>query len=255
MPQTPNGSPKIGNFPYHSGDITGSTSFSFRIPLSDFGLTGDETSCDPITLYIAAHAVVLRDSDGDGDYDESETAWGDGDPFVERGTWAMYFSGELTCSGDDPPGGGDCETAFAYGDSQATCFLDIDQDGDGSGDFNRWGWTGGPLAPGTYVWDVYAGAGQCDLNKGTVVGTLTVDYDGSVATASFQMNPPYTMSDAHLYIGNELLPTDVNGNYTVAPGQNPQVFDFTDAPTSHSFDDVSVSGDAFVVAHTTVCGF
>ena len=35
MPQTRKGNPKVGNFPYTSGDITGQTTYTFCIPVAD----------------------------------------------------------------------------------------------------------------------------------------------------------------------------------------------------------------------------
>ncbi|UCC54331.1 MAG: hypothetical protein JSV68_10255, partial [Anaerolineaceae bacterium] len=138
----------------------------------------------------------------------------------------------------------------------------IDDDGDGEKDFNRWGWTNGPLAAGSYEFDVYAGAGRCDLTKGTLVGTLSVDYDGSTATVSFNTsgtNPdtglPYTMVETHLYVGSELLATDVNGDFTVAPGQYLTIHDELANVTSDSYTISGLSGDIYVVAHATVAGF
>lgn len=80
------------------------------------------------------------------------------------------------CDAPPPPPESGTETAFAYGGEQlATCFLDLDFNSDSKSDFNRWGWTNGPLAAGSYSFDIYAGAGQCDLTKGTLVGTLNVE--------------------------------------------------------------------------------
>jgi hypothetical protein len=44
--------------------------------------------------------------------------------------------------------------------------------------FDRWGWTN-PIStdPGSYVFDLWAGAGQCDTDKGTLVGTVEVEYE------------------------------------------------------------------------------
>lgn len=259
MPQTNKGAPKIGHFPSNSGNITGATSYTVVFGLSDFGLAGDEIACDPVTFFVAAHAVVLRDGNGDGAYEENETAWGAGERFVPRGTWATYFSGQLECDGDDgggtEPGEKNCETAFAFGGEHATCFLGIDEDGDGNGDFDRWGWTNGPLGSGTFVWDVVAGAGQCNLDTGTVVGSLTVDSDGDSMTVTLELDPPYTMEDAQLYVGGERLPRNGAGELTVAPGQYPYVVELDDDATRHTFGPVPVSGDVHVVAHATVCGF
>lgn len=254
MPQTRKGNPKIGNFPYNSGDISGATSYTVTRPLSEFGLDMSMDVCDPVNLYIAAHAVVGL-SDGNGGYTDTETGWADGDNFVSRGSWATFFTLTLTCEAgdDDPPVVVDCETAFAYDGTGAGSFLLIDEDGDGTFDFNRWGWTIGPLTAGNYTYDIYAGAGQSDITKGTLVGELTVDYDGSNYTVTFSTFSGFSMDENHLYVGNEILPRDVNGELTVAPGQYPTIHDDLN---SASFDSYfgSASGDIYVVAHAVVCG-
>jgi hypothetical protein len=117
------------------------------------------------------------------------------------------------------------ETAFAYGggsnaaDNDATtafCNLNITQ-----GNI-RWGWTMGPLPDGSYTWDVYAGAGQCNLSKGTNVGKVTVEtsWNGSIRTAGAIFNPVagVTVVEEHLYVGSTRLPQN-NGKDTLAPGQ------------------------------------
>lgn len=287
IPQNRKGEPKLSEF-NSSGDITGATSHSVSFPLSDFGLTGDEIACDPTSFFVSAHADVLRDKDGDGYYEAEKSAWGAGKRFKKRGLWqrfmrrstwkrfmrrgnrGTYFSGKLECSddgsgsgggGDDGSGGGaepgekNCETAFAFGGDDATCFRDIDEDGDGKGDFNRWGWSNGPLGCGTFSWDLIAGAGQCDINKGTVVGTVTVDSDGYSMSVTVNLDAPYTMEDAQLYVGGEILPRNNQGEFTVAPGQYPHVEDFDNDPSTYTFSNIPASGHVNVVVHTTVCGF
>lgn len=248
MPQTKQGNPKIGNFPYYSGDITGNTSNSFQVSLAvlDFYCASEDKN-----YFVAAHAA-LRKSDGSGGY-QTETAWADGDRFVERGMWGTFFTSTLTCecsSGGPTP---TCETAFAYGGNYASCFLDLDLDNDGIDDFNRWGWTTGPLQAGTYAFDIYTGAGQCDLSKGTLVGTLTVVYDGSKADITYTMNSGFTMDETHLYVGNEILARDVNGDYTVAPGQYPFINDELKGVTQYTCIVNNLSGDIYIVAHAVVC--
>lgn len=256
MPQARNGNPKIGNFPYKSGDISGATIHVFRLPLTDFGLTGSETSCDRTTVFLAAHAAV-RKLDGSGGY-QTETGWGDGSNIVERGTWATFFSVELACEDDGSgPGDGGCETAFARDDNgSATCFLDMDFDGNGSNDFNRWGWSNGGLAAGSYNFEIYAGAGRCSLTAGALVGHLLVDYDDVSGTAvvTFQMTADYTMEETHLYVGSDPLARNVNGEYTVAPGQYPDIHDLADV-TSDAYTISGLSGNIYVVAHAVTCGF
>ncbi len=179
---------------------------------------------------------------------EEETAWGDGEDFLGN-NWATYFTHTIQCEDPTPPPTGGCETAFAFGNSDATCFIGSPWITTG-----RWGWTNGELGTGNYSFDIYAGAGQCDTDKGTLVGTLTVNYDGSTAVVTYTMDSPYTMDETHLYVGNEPLPRDVNGNYTVAPGQYPYQHDLTDA-TTDTYTITGLSGDIYVVAHAVVCGF
>lgn len=244
MPQTKQGAPKIGNFPYNSGNITGSTSQTFSVPLATFGLTGDEISCDPVTFYVAAHAAVQLDK-GDGTY-QTETGWGAGSRFVERGTWATYFSSGLTCSDE---GGGpqekNCETAFAFtADELSFCNNDIDGDGRNE---TRWGWFG-VEGPGSYSFPIYAGAGQCDISKGALVGTLGVAYDGLSAQVVYSTSGGYTMDATHVYLANS--PQD-----TIAPGQFTSVKEGEDQTTAlHSFGSLN-GGDIYFSAHAEVCGF
>lgn len=255
MPQTRQGNPKIGNFPFHSGDIAGALGYETRVPLESFGLTGSETECEPTTLFAAAHAA-LRLPDGTGGY-QTETGWADGVDLVDRGSWATFFSFDLICE-DDNGGGGvgeaQCETAFARdANGGAACFLDYDLDSDGVGDFNRWGWSNGPLGAGSYSFEIYAGAGRCSLSAGTLVGTLSVEYDGSTAIATYETSGTFYMQETHLYIGNEPLARDVNGEYTVAPGQYPFIREL-DPTTSDTYTVEGLSGEIYVVAHAVTCG-
>ena len=103
-----------------------------------------------------------------------------------------------------------CETAYAYGGNFASCFQNFG--------FSNWGWTNGPLDPGEYSFDMMAGAGQCDLNKGTFVGTLTIEYDGAEVTVTYTMNEGYYLDETHLYVDCVPIPNH-NGRLTVAPGQ------------------------------------
>jgi hypothetical protein len=254
MPQTRKGNPKIGNFPHNSGDITGSTAHSISVDLTQWGFDASLTECDVRDLFVAAHAALRKDR-GDGSY-QTETGWGDGSPLVDRGSWATGFYVQIGCTGDDPKEG-DTETAFAFGGNGfATCFIGADFDGDQSDDgFNRWGWSNGVLSEGDYTFDVYAGAGKCDLSKGTLVGTLTVSYTSGTATATFAMTGAYYMTETHLYIGSEPLARNVNGEFTVAPGQYPTIHGDLASVSSDTYTVTGLSGDVYVVAHATVGGF
>ena len=249
MPQGRSGNPQIGLFPYTTESPDSPTSHTFVIPLDELGF-----SCpgDDDTYLVAAHAALSRD-DGEGGVD-TETGWADGDRIVDRGSWATYFGFDLSCEcdGGEEEEEGECETAYAY-DEDGTCFLDIDIDGDGEGDFSRWGWSI-PVSEGTSEsFDLYAAAGQCDLDKGTLVGSVTVSYADGSGTVTYTTADGYTLEETHLYIGEALLPVDVNGNFTLAPGQYPYTSDL-DGVGEDSHDVEGVSGDLNLVAHAVVCG-
>jgi hypothetical protein len=98
----------------------------------------------------------------------------------------------------------------AYADGGGACFIDLG--------FSNWGWTN-QIWPGTYDWPLWAGAGQCDTSKGTLVGTVTVNYDGTNVTVAYNVGSPYILDETHVYAGYDPTPVDKKGNPTVAPGQ------------------------------------
>jgi hypothetical protein len=180
----------------------------------------------------------------DGSF-QSETAYGAGTRLVQRGNWATWFSVVLNCTQDEPKLA-TCETAFAFAQDKATCFIGSDVI-----DTSRWGWYNGPLGPGNYSFDIYAAAGQCDLDKGVLVGTLNVSYDGDAANVTYTMLPGFTMDEMYLYVGSEPLPRK-NGSFTVVPGQFGYIHDLTDA-SSNSFTILGLEGNIYVVAHAVTC--
>ena len=128
--------------------------------------------------------------------------------------------------------------------------------------FNRWGWTNGPISEGTgeYTFDIYAGAGQCDLQKGTPVGELTVKYMDGTFKATYKMTEmsdytgkTYTMSETHLYVGNNPYPQK-GPRYTVAPGQYGNKQDHNGI-TEYTYEVNELSGDVYFIAHAVVSGF
>lgn len=250
IPTNKGGNPQIGLFPYSYTFGAGVQNFCFDIPFTAFG--GDCSKPDNI-YYVAAHAALKNTCNG-----TQETGWGSGSGFPGR-NWAMFTTITIDC-GNGGGGNETCETAWAYGENVATCFIGADFDGDGNDDgFEKWGWSNGPLAAGTYTFALWAGAGQCNLNNGTLVGTLTVVYDGPNATVTYDMNPGFTMDETHLYVGNDPLPEKCTGppanqncEFTAAPGQFPDIHDLTNAITD-TYTIYELSGDIYVVAHAVVC--
>lgn len=86
FPVNKSGSPKIGNFPYHTEDAIpfestlGGTSYYFMVP---------NEWPDAPQICVAAHAVVKPVSVPG--VTQSQTAWGWGSPFGNG--WATYFCG------------------------------------------------------------------------------------------------------------------------------------------------------------------
>jgi hypothetical protein len=81
--QTGSGSPKVGKFEYKNTYDPPVTEDTYVIPLDGWG--------PGTTLYLAAHAVVIKQND-DGSWQE-ETGWGNGTEFDK--SWAMYFTYEV----------------------------------------------------------------------------------------------------------------------------------------------------------------
>ena len=115
------------------------------------------------------------------------------------------------------------ETAFAFlndddnpmmADEASDCFIP---------QFNRWGWTtyldfSEDTGQSSYTLDIYAGAGQCDLTKGTDVGSVSITFSDNALTFNYDLEG-YVLSEAHIYVGSNPFPTNNGGQETVAPGK------------------------------------
>ena len=127
------------------------------------------------------------------------------------------------------------ETAYAKG-NPGLCFIP---------DFSNWGWTNLiKQSLSSYTWDLWAGAGQCDTSKGTLVGSVTVDYarDGYVAV-TYNVGSPYLIKETHVYVGIKKYPQVLQGKKwvsTVAPGSYYNNSPFTSL------------NDVYVIAHAVV---
>lgn len=248
MPQNRAGNPQLGLFPYGSSYAAPVATATIAVPLSLFGLDQSMQACAAVSAYLVTHAVVKKQR-VDGSW-QSETAYGEGTRLVQKGNWATWFAVTFSCAADEPKVLTE-ETAFAWGGPLAACFIGSDLLAT-----NRWGWTNGPLSEGDYRFDIYAGAGQCDLAKGTHVGTLSVSYHGSTATVTYAMFSGFSLSETHLYVGSDPLASTIDRRtgakeYTVAPGQYGNIHDL-DAAASDVFVVTGLSGPIHVVAHAVV---
>ena len=130
-----------------------------------------------------------------------------------------------------------CETAYAFGD---TPFCGLPGIG-------NWGWT--ELINGNYTntnIPIYAGAGQCDVTKGTQVGTLSITYVGTSLTVNYTMNSGVVVNNVHMWIGSTPLPLKKNGTLTSAPGQ----FNYNNATFPFN---LTKTNPFYIAVHFDVC--
>ena len=56
----------------------------------------------------------------------------------------------------------------------------------------------------TVIQDLWAGAGQNDVSKGTNVGSVMVTYTApDILHVTYIVNPPWELSEAHVWVGND----------------------------------------------------
>jgi hypothetical protein len=67
------------------------------------------------------------------------------------------------------------------------------------------------------VQDLWAGAGQNDTSKGTLVGSVTASISGHVLYVTYQVDLGWALTEAHLWVGSDPLKIPRNA----APGQFP----------------------------------
>lgn len=250
-PKSRKGNPKIGNFPYSSGDVQGASSYSYSVPLgsvqSFFDLENLDVSCgQSASIYAMAHASVER-LDGSGNVLQSETGWGDGEGAVEKGSWATRTAINLsvTCDSTPPPPPPTLgqETAIM----KANIILNDDTDGycrienadgtvsDGFGS-ERWGWQAGPLGEGDSVYEVWAAAGKNDTSKGTLVGYVEVSVAAGNVSVEPVLYPEFDALETHVYIGTEAVCSGAFGR------------DWDDL----AITDITTSSGVFVAVHFSV---
>lgn len=216
------------NLPIDPGYINGGSTWEYNLDLSTL----------PECFIVVAYARI-RDVNGSGAFKDvfAKTSFKTSGYYID---YCVQQCPEL------PPLGG-CETGYAYGNSYATCFLNIP-----GVQSNNWGWSNGPIGAGTYSWPMYAGAGQCNISNGTYVGTLTVNYTPPTAVVTYTTFDAYVLNATHLHVGNQILPKK-NNKYTTAPGQFPYKHENLNGVHIDTFTINGLSGNIYVAAHSEVC--
>lgn len=145
--------------------------------------------------------------------------------------------------------------AYAYSCDQNICFTTIDRNNDGHGDFDRWGYTNGPLQPGTYTFDLFAGGTDCDPASSVRVGQVEVVYGNCKATVTVTTCGSYTLDDVNIYVGTRPTPRDCWGRWTVDPRFYP--YRRTWIPSGCQSSSATfryLSGPIYVIANASVLG-
>jgi hypothetical protein len=145
------------------------------------------------------------------------------------------------------------ETAWAFGGGKAIPIDSLVKNA-------KWGWTNGPLTEGSYVWDIYAGAGNNVLENGWIVGQLHVNYTGGCVTVEYELDEGYYLGEIHLYVGNDKLYTFLQGKKTVTTA-SPGLFPYGEwigSPEDGVMEDewmwhqCGFEGDIYIAAHAVV---
>lgn len=244
LPKAGNGAPIPGQFPFIH-DATGQSEYTFDIPLSDIGIVDITTAC-PLTLYVVPHAEVnWNGSNGDR---VEDTAFGGN----QNGTgprWWYYGAYCLTC--DFGQLDFVCKTAFAKGgyvfvtdrksNPENLPSLNLSK--------NRWGWAINVTSTGETTYDIYAGAGLNKTSNGVKVGTLTVNWDGSYATVSYNLVSPNVMEELHIYAGDVKPVTTAPGQYGTTVYFDPKAPSYTTTLPA-----ADTTGDGiWIIAHAVSC--
>ncbi|MEX0314650.1 MAG: hypothetical protein AB3N18_10760 [Allomuricauda sp.] len=216
------GTPSESGVPYTYGD------FQQAIWIMVEGEPADSAGLGDWDIDRAEEIVDMALNQGDGFVPSS----GDYTGIVlipENNQQSLLIPYKLECK----PALASCETAFARETNGDNCFID--------NGFKRWGWTIGPISDGhNESYEIYAGAGKCDISKGTFVGTVDVSYiDGEVEVV-YNFLDGVVVNETHTYAGNTMFPTNKKGKSTVAPGQYSIQEDLGD--------------EIYVIAHAVVCG-
>jgi fibro-slime domain-containing protein len=173
-------------------------------------------------------------------------------PSIESSSPSIESSSVISSSHEPPH---DCDSSYAKHATKSICFIGLE-----GGKSNNWGWTNGPLSPGSYSLNIYMHAAQCDISKGELVGTVTVYYTVPFVTVVLNTSSQWCIASDHVYVGSTLMPIVCHGHndcsYTYAPGQFPQHHDrdSEDCVSSDMFIFDGMNGsNIYVSVHAIIC--
>ena len=227
---TQNGNPVPGQFPYKKTFNPLVQSYTFTIPISS--ITLDANKC----FYIAAHSSMKNVVNGT--IVKTETGWA-GDIKFPGKNWATYFNYCLRTCTTPPPDVTTCDTAYMYGNYTFNA-LEIS---------DKWGWANyyDNAQNGIYTYNLYAGAGQNDITKGYLAGTVTVTIQGAnIGIEINATNPGTVFTETHVYLSDS-PPT------TAAPGQFGNQHTLNNTMLDNYNLTYSGDGTFWLIVHAGVC--
>lgn len=222
FPMNNGGNPQIGQFEYKD---------SFDPMVTSKVYTIGKNSIDYLDgcFNVAAHAVVSRVVNDE--VLQSETAWAGDNDFPGK-SWAKNFTFCVEDECEEDPEDPSCDTAFALGN---TVLSSITQG-------NAWGWaenyTGGD---GSFELELWAGAGQNNLDNGWQAGSVSVTVDGTNVTVEINLFDNVSMNEFQVYVSD-------NQPTTSAPGQYANF-------TTGTYPNYTYSGDGsfWLIVHAVTC--
>jgi hypothetical protein len=183
IPKTKNGNPIPGLFPYSVTELW-IQEYEFTINLTDvFGLICPASN--QTTIYIAAHAYVTK-IDENGFTVQTETAWGQGTRFTNKGNWGMYFTYNIVCE------------QYVL---EEVCYL--------SG-YPETAWADGYNFPGASSWGMYViysgGNLTTDLIRGQHydVGDVYIWKDGSDLVVIIVLDEGHSLTELQIHVATSL---------------------------------------------------
>jgi hypothetical protein len=201
----PSSRPIPGHAPYVANNIEGS-SVELVIPLPEDGVS-----------YTLAIHVAFEDVDASVDpyglAGETAYAAGETPTYEGRGAWfylVAFTVVECEVVVDDAPviyiaahaALTNQETAWALGQ-----FTFIE-----TGIGNKWGWFIELDLYGTHEYEIYYGAGRNNLDAGTLIGTLVVEYTETEITITYVLTQPL-LEEVQVFVGYEYPTTGAPGQY------------------------------------------
>lgn len=242
--------PSAGSFPYKATVAPGEKTYTFTIPLANIPIY-DASKCGVQAIYAVVHIDILA-PDGNGG-STAETAFG-GDSGGTGKSWWFYSVYTPACceTPPPPPTSEKLGTAFAKGGYVFTTDRKSNPENLPTLGLtkNRWGWAINLTAAGSTSYDLYVGAGLNNTSKGKLVGSVTIDYTGTQATITYNLNSGFSIEEAHVYAG-DFRPT------TLAPGQYGNTNYFNPFAVTHSVtvDVTDTNNDGvWFIAHAVAYG-